>query len=195
MNISPKNQKLLLFGESSERLLFRQVIDSDFDTWVRFCAFPDSLKYIRPDDTKTAIEKCEDWFERVKHRYANDLGGMNALICKETHAFVGQCGLLIQQVDGVQELEIGYSLMPEHRGKGYAFEAASKCRDFAFENDLSNHLISNILDGNEASMHVARKNGMKWHKRGINDGVEVNVFRIDKSEWEETRRGSGNKNK
>lgn len=190
MNISPKNQKLLLFGESTERLTFRQVLDSDFDTWVQFCEFPDSLKYIRPDDTKTAIEQCMDWFQRVNHRYTNDLGGMNALICKETKAFVGQCGLLIQQVDGIEELEIGYSLMPAHRGLGFALEAASKCRDFAFENNLSNHLISNILDGNEASMQVARKNGMKWHKRGINDGVEVNVFRIDKSDWEEMRKST-----
>lgn len=39
---------------------------------------------------------------------------MNALIHKETGIFIGQCGLLKQMVDGIDELEIGYSLLPEH---------------------------------------------------------------------------------
>ncbi len=79
---------------------------------------------------------------------------MNALIKKENYAFVGQCGL-IHTVDGVEELEIGYSLMPEFRGKGYALEAAKKCKDFAFENNLSDSLISIIHIDNKESEKVA----------------------------------------
>ncbi|MBS1577911.1 MAG: GNAT family N-acetyltransferase, partial [Bacteroidetes bacterium] len=65
---------------------------------------------------------------------------MNALIEKESGRLIGHCGLLVQTVDNITELEIAYSLLPEFWNKGYATEAASKCRDYAFENDFSDSL-------------------------------------------------------
>jgi ribosomal-protein-alanine N-acetyltransferase len=50
----------------------------------------------------------------------------------------------------IEELEIGYSLMPESRGKGYALEATKKCKDFAFHNQLTDSLISIIHSKNLA---------------------------------------------
>jgi RimJ/RimL family protein N-acetyltransferase len=73
--------------------------------------------------------------------------------------------------------------MPEFRGKGYAFEAAQKCRDFAFENQLADQLFSVILPGNDASVRVATKNGMKFLKRTVEDGDIVDVYSISKVEW------------
>ncbi len=37
MKISKDNTKLLMFGQSSERLNFRQLEQSDFDEWLKFC--------------------------------------------------------------------------------------------------------------------------------------------------------------
>ena len=109
---------------------------------------------------------------------------MNVLIQKATGTFLGQCGLLIQTVDGVDELEIGYSLLPLYRGKGYAIEAARKCRDFAFENNLSDSLISIIDPDNVASQKVALQNGMKLDKCTIYKDGHYNIYRIHKNEWE-----------
>jgi [ribosomal protein S5]-alanine N-acetyltransferase len=102
---------------------------------------------------------------------------MNALIDKQTGALVGQCGLLVQTIDDKQELEIGYSLMPAHRGKGFALEAAKKCKEFAFENNYSNSLISVIVPQNIASIKVALNNGMTLDKSTISHGEHVDVFR------------------
>ena len=177
------NSDFLLFGEQTARLAFRKVLDSDFDYWLRFCAFPDSLKYIMPNNERTPEENCRFWFDRVAHRYENDLGGMNALVEKESGSLVGQCGLLKKIIDNEPILEIGYSMMPEFRGKGYAFEAAQKCRDFAFENELSDMLYSVILPGNDASIYVATKNGMKLLKSTIEDGDEVGIYGISREDW------------
>lgn len=173
--------KYSLEGQESARLQYRPVRESDFDTWLRFCQYPDSLKYIfskKQLEEQDPLLRCRMWFDRVAHRYNNQLGGMNALIDKETQALVGQCGLLIQTIDGQQELEIGYSLMPEHRGKGYAIEAAQTCKAFAFANKLAPSLISVIHVENEASMKVARANGMQLDKTTISEGDPVHVFRI-----------------
>ncbi len=37
---------LLLFGQESERLLFRTLVESDFEEWLIFCADESSLRYI-----------------------------------------------------------------------------------------------------------------------------------------------------
>lgn len=176
--------KYSLEGQETERLLFRKITEQDFDTWLAFCKYPDSLKYIFSQEqlkVEDPIERCRIWFNRVFNRYENGLGGMNALIEKQTGAFVGQCGLLIQTIDDMAELEIGYSLMPAFRGKGYASEAAIKCKEFAFANDYATSLISVIVPENTDSIKVALNNGMKLDKTTTSNGDVVNIYRINKN--------------
>lgn len=175
--------ELQLFGQESARLIFRKLTDDDFDNWMIFCSHPDSLRYIRLVEGNDPLLHCKAWFESVNRRYVNKLGGMNALIEKEGGRFVGQCGLLIHIIDDIEELEIGYSLMPEFRGKGYAIEASGKCRDYAFENKLAESLISKIHPDNQLSAKVALKNGMSLEKQIIQKGAPVNIYRITRGEW------------
>jgi RimJ/RimL family protein N-acetyltransferase len=175
--------KYSLEGQETERLLFRRITEQDFDTWLEFCKYPDSLKYIFSQEqlkVEDPLERCRMWFNRVYIRYENKLGGMNALIDKQTGALVGQCGLLIQTIDDMEELEIGYSLMPAFRGKGYASEAAKKCKEFAFENEYAASLISVIVPENSDSIKVAMNNGMKLDKTTTSNGDIVNIYRINK---------------
>ena len=172
-----------LAGQETERIIFRPVEVTDFETWLEFCKYPDSLKYIFSQQQlaiEDPVERCKIWFERVFNRYENGLGGMNALIDKHTKAYVGQCGLLIQTIDDIEELEIGYSLMPNHRAKGYAIEAAQKCKLYAFENNFRDSLISTIHIDNRASSKVAIANGMTLDKTTISNGDPVNIYRIKK---------------
>lgn len=74
--------------------------------------------------------------------------------------------------------------MPEFRGLGYALEAAQKCRDFAFQNQLADSLISIIHPDNIASQQVALKNGMKLSKQTNYSNLPVNIYRISTAEWE-----------
>lgn len=176
--------KYSLEGQETERLLFRKITEQDFDTWLAFCKYPDSLKYIFSQGqlkVEDPTERCRIWFNRVYNRYEKGLGGMNALIEKQTGALVGQCGLLIQTIDDIEELEIGYSLMPAYRGKGFASEAAIKCKEFAFENEYATSLISVIVPENADSIKVALNNRMKLDKTTTSNGDVVNIYRINKN--------------
>ncbi len=93
---------------------------------------------------------------------------------------IGHCGLLIQTVDQVQELEVGYSLLPEFWNNGYATEAAKKCLEYAFANELSESVISIISITNLPSEKVALKNGMTISQQTTYHGNKVNIFRINK---------------
>lgn len=175
---SPYQQhELLLFGSSSNRLNFEQVTAAHHEEWLTFCAFPGSLDYIGLHEHTTPEAKNNAWFDRVNFRYENNLGGMNALIEKSTGKLVGQAGLLIQEFFDQQFLEIGYSLHPDFRGKGFAAEAARFLMEQAERIKISDEVISVIHVDNDASMHVARANGMTPWKETISKGDPVILFR------------------
>jgi [ribosomal protein S5]-alanine N-acetyltransferase len=174
--------KYLLDGQETNNLLFRNIKESDFDDWLAFHKDPDtSVHWISQKDTPEA--ECRKWYDYQFYRYKNDKGGMNALIEKKSGELAGHCGLLLQTIDEATELEIGYSLLKKFWNKGYATQAAIKCRDFAFENNFSTSLISIISLSNIPSEKVALKTGMQIDKQTIYNGNEVNIFRITKQQW------------
>ena len=128
----------------------------------------------------TPEEQCQKWFEITMNRYENNLGGMNVLMDKNTGELIGQCGLLVQEIDNVQELEIGYSILPKFWNQGFATEAARKCKEYAFQNNFTDSLISIVHVDNISSEKVARKNGMIQDKKTIFKEMPVNIFRVNK---------------
>ncbi len=175
--------KFLLNGVETERLYLRNIEESDFDLWLSFFQDPNSFSHWKCDLQEPEIE-CRNWYIKQFMRYENDMGGMNALVEKESGKLIGHCGLLIQQVDDEEMMEIGYSLLSDYQNKGYATEAAIKCKHHAFENNFSDVLISIISLTNHASANVARKNGMRILKQTVYHDNPVNIFHIAKKDWQ-----------
>lgn len=176
--------KYLLTGQETARLKFRLLEESDFDSWLPLFLEKNAALFLGFDVHLDPTQHCSNWFEKVFFRYKNDLGGMNVLTDKKSGRLIGQCGLLVQVVEGVERLEIGYSILPEFWRKGYASEAAMKCRDYAFQNNFAPSLISIVHVENLASEKVALKNGMKLEKTlDSYKGVPANIFRIDRKDW------------
>ena len=171
--------KYLLVGEETERLRFRMLLPNDFDTWIELFKKDGVGNFLGMVNIPTPEEQCEKWFEIIMYRYQNDLGGMNVLMDKNTGEFIGQCGLLVQEVDGIKELEIGYSILPKFWNQGYATEAAIKCKEYAFEHNFADSIISIIHIDNIQSEKVARKNGMFLEKQTTFKEMPVNIFRVN----------------
>lgn len=186
----------------TKRLLIRPLTPEDTGDWLQFMQDPAALRYFPMLDPVNARANAEDWMQRSFTRYREQRYGMEALILKETGEFIGQCGLLLQDLDQRIELEVGYSLLPRHWGKGYASEAARAFRDFAFKNNLSDSLVSIIHCDNIPSQHVAERNGMHREKKtkcvwnispppgqeqerpATTVELEVFVYRIFREAWE-----------
>ena len=175
--------KYILNGQETKRLKFRLLNREDFNTWMELFKEPTVSRFLGLANLSGPQEQCEKWFTICENRYKNDLGGMNVLIDKTTNVLVGQCGLLIQDVDDIKELEIGYSILPQYRHMGYATEAAQKCRDYAFSQSYTDSLISIIHIDNIKSEKVALKNGMIKTKQTVFKDMPVNIFRINKQDW------------
>ena len=176
--------KYSLEGKETERLKFRLLKLEDFNDWINLFKGKNVAKFLGMDTNLSEKEMCEIWFKKTFNRYENDLGVMNALIDKKTNLLVGKCGLLIQSIQNIERLEIGYSILPEYWGKGYASESAVKCKNYAFENNLSDSLISMVHVENIGSEKVALKNGMILEQTiDSYKGSPMNIFRIDKNNW------------
>jgi ribosomal-protein-alanine N-acetyltransferase len=169
-------------NHSTERLLIRPLVKEDAIIWQQFFHHPECLQYIvlPPQPGLSNLQKTEFWIDKQLTRYKENRFGLMALINKNTNQFMGQCGLLSQGLDGEPVLEIGYHLLPQYWGNGYATEAAQFFKELAFKNEYSDQLVSIIDIGNQASEKVALRNGMeKWKTTRFWD-LHVNVYRIIK---------------
>lgn len=168
-----------LRGQRSARLDFQPVSEADFAAWLPFYQDPRCVAHWTwPSPVEEPEARCRQWFASQHYRAANHLGGLNTLRERSTGALVGYCGLLVQQVDNVRELEIGYSLLPAYWGRGYATETALTCKAFARAHHLAPSLICLISRSNVASQQVALNLGMHVDKVTWYAGNEVRIFRV-----------------
>ena len=106
--------KFLLINQETDRLKFRQLEDSDFENWLELFNDDETAQLLGMTEYKSPRERCEKWFEWTFDRYENNLGGQNVLISKEDNELIGQCGLLVREVENNFELEVAYSILPEY---------------------------------------------------------------------------------
>lgn len=171
-------------GLETARLHTRFIVPEDAGTWMEFVKDPINTTFFPNEDKLPDEEWVNRWIGFSIQRYATNRYGLQALINKETGEFIGLCGLLLQELNGVNEVEVGYHILRKHWYKGYASEAAQLFRDYGFKSNAADNIISIIHPLNVQSKNVARKNGMTLSEQGtFFRGKEVDVFRINRSEW------------
>ena len=141
----------------TKRLTLREMNLDDVDALVEVFSNSEVMRfYPKPFDRHTTKE----WIERNMQRYAEQGFGLWMLILKENGKAIGDCGLVLQEVDGIEEIELGYHVHRDLWGQGLATEAALACRDYGFKQLSCDKLISLIHPSNIASRRVAENTGM-----------------------------------
>ena len=129
---------------------------ADLDDMAALLGDPAVMTYYPAPKTR---DEAADWIARSQRRYAEHGYGLWIIETKDG-AFVGDCGLTWQPVNGVLHLEVGYHVRADLQGLGYATEAATACRDFARDELVAPELIAIIHPDNLRSRRVAEKLGM-----------------------------------
>ena len=108
----------------TNRLLLRRLTLDDVDNLLGIFSDPEAMRYYPA--TKSRKETIE-WIDWNLKSYSEYGFGLWAVIRKDTSTFAGQCGLIMQRnVDGRDEVEIGYSFLREQWNSGFATEAATE---------------------------------------------------------------------
>lgn len=163
----------------TSRLALRHLTLDDVDDLLGIFSDPEAMRYY--PGTKGREETIE-WIKWNLSSYRDHGFGLWAVIRKDTGGFAGQCGLVMQRnVDGRDEVEIGYSFLRGQWNRGFATEAAIACRDAAFTDLKLTHVVSLIDPANRASRRVAEKVGMSCEKEIDRWGKRIQVYGVTRA--------------
>jgi RimJ/RimL family protein N-acetyltransferase len=153
----------------TDRLFLRHFHILDAEAMYRVFGDPEVMRF---GDGRQTKEWVEAWLHNCLERYYQTRGfGPYAVVEKLSQGVIGYCGLFyFPDINGQQEVEIGYRLARSGWGQGYATEAALAVRDFAFEHLSIKRLIAIIDPSNTASIHVAEKIGMQYESEVMLEG-------------------------
>ena len=146
--------------QETERLILRQWRNADFQSYASYYADEALARFVGG-----ACGREEAWRKMASLAGHWMLRGFGYWAVEETATgdFVGCAGLW--HSDGWPEVELGYWLMPEKSGLGYATEAGRAAQDFARYVVRPPSLVSYIAPENEPSKRVAERLG------GHHDGI------------------------
>lgn len=160
----------------TERLLLRPLTEADVPNLMRI--FSDKIAMTHYPSTKSEDEAVT-WIEWNLKNYDAFNVGLWAVESRDDSTFLGQCGIVPQKVNGVIQMEIGYSFVREFWGNGYAAEAAKGCLDYGFDKCHYPKMISLITPENLPSIAVAKRIGMEKECRIIKWGRQIDVYSIE----------------
>lgn len=170
--------KTTYYKQASDRLLFRSMTVEDIPLWTPFFFRDDYMPFLMQDITQPAEERAKVWIDRQMQRENDGQFGQLAIIETSSGAFIGVGGVIHRELYGKDELEITYSLLPDFWGNGYARELAKHFMEYVRQHSEAKSVISMIHPENQASIRVAKANGLSYDRKAKFMGVPVDVYRL-----------------
>lgn len=136
----------------TKRLILRPTSAEDFDRWATFHADPENMRFLGGTQTR-----AEAWRSLCTMAGAWTIRGyaMFSLIRRDTGEWIGRVGPWYPE--GWPGPEVGWGVMREHAGQGYALEAATASIDYAFDVLGWDKVIHIIDPENAGSIALAKK--------------------------------------
>ena len=145
----------------TSRLRLREFVPQDADALAAVLGDPIAMQFYPAAFDRKGVE---EWIERNRERYQREGYGLWAMVLKDSGELIGDCGCALQEVEGRNEIEVGYHVRRDLWGRGYATEAAQACMQYAFTRLGATRVLSMIRPENLQSRRVAEKNGMTCEK-------------------------------
>ena len=145
---------------TSERLGFRDWIDSDVSKMIDINSDPDVMKFFPAIATKI---QAVEFIDRMKLMYIEKGYCYFAVDQLKDEAFIGFIGFCYQiyKSQFTPGVDIGWRLNKKYWNNGFATEGAKKCLDYAFNVIKLKNIISTAPIINIKSIRVMKKVGMK----------------------------------
>jgi RimJ/RimL family protein N-acetyltransferase len=156
----------------TERLEIRAFEPSDLEALHAVYGDPEVTRFISHYPTLEHTRRALD--RHVREARAGN-PAFWALIERESGELIGDAGLGLVEGAG-PELELGYTLGQRWWGRGYATEAASAVRDYAFGPLRLTEVVAVVRPAHAASIHVLEKIGMTRMGTRFAYGAEHLVF-------------------
>ena len=177
----------------TERLILRRFTDADFDQLTELDSDPEVTRYITGGMPEFNAAMLDAWLTQYERWPAY---GTFAAIERSTDRFLGWFHL--RPEDGYDdEPELGYRLIRDAWGKGYATEGSRALIDKAFTDLGATRVWAGALAIHSASRRVMEKSGLRfvrafhgdWPFRIPGDEHGDVEYAITRADWDEDRLG------
>ena len=165
----------------TERLLLRPFRQADAEAYIAMCADREVMRYV---GEQGALSREDAWRQLAMlagHWHLRGFG-MWAVEERGSGAFVGRVGL--HYPEGWPDRELGWALVREFWGRGYALEAARAALREAFESLEWPRVISLIDPDNTRSVRLAQRLGERLEGEATIRGHRVAVYGLARSAWQ-----------
>jgi RimJ/RimL family protein N-acetyltransferase len=164
----------------TERLRLTNWLPEHLDDLFRLHADPEVSKYLT--GSPETRSQAEARFARWADEFSTHRLGKLRLTLKADGSFLGRAGFGLYP--GTREPELGYALLRERWGKGYAKEAAGGLRDWIFRETAHPHFIGLADVRNTTSIHLLQSIGMRpTGVRNAADGVPCLFHIFTREDW------------
>lgn len=176
----------------TERLTLRPTMEED-DEFIYRLLNSEKWKLYIGDRGIRSVADAREYIRTRMHPQLKALGfANNTLIRAEDGVKVGTCGLYKRE--GIEGVDIGYALLPEFEGVGYAREAVAAILQFGFDVLDYKEINAYILPSNTSSIELVKH--FNFHFSGLrqlsNDDEDLNFYTLLNDEWHKSCLSSGN---
>ncbi|RYG44125.1 MAG: N-acetyltransferase [Chitinophagaceae bacterium] len=159
---------------TTSRLYVRRFTEADEDNFFRLNSDQEVMLYIRK--VKDREESKHFLLQNIGAYSKNPMTGRWAVHEKNGDRFVGTFAII--PLENTSYWQVGYALLKDDWGKGYATELTETGLQYAFRKMLVSKLTAVTEQSNHASMHVLGKTGFKQLENFQQDGKELCLFEI-----------------
>jgi ribosomal-protein-alanine N-acetyltransferase len=162
----------------TERLVLRHLTLNDAPFIVELLNDPSFLRYIGDRGVRNIQDARRYLLKGPIASYQKSGFGLYLAFLKETGDPIGICGLLKR--DTLEDVDVGFALLPPHWGKGYARESAAAVLEQGRTAFGLKRIVAITSPDNAASISVLEKIGLKFEAvtRLGDDPHEVKLFGI-----------------
>jgi RimJ/RimL family protein N-acetyltransferase len=161
---------------STARLRVRQLDEADAPFYLKLVNEPAWLSNIGDRKLHTLVAAAEYIRDKSSAHYALHGYGMYLIERRGDGAPVGLCGLVRR--DSLPGPDLGFALLEEEWGMGYAHEAAEAVTAYAFDVLKLPRLLAITLPGNARSIALLEKLGFRADGRILIERGELLLYTL-----------------
>lgn len=140
----------------TDRLILRKFTKNDTNFIYRLLNSPGWLKYIGSRGV-TGQREAEAYINTlILPSYEKNNFGFYMMVRKDDNAEIGMCGLIKRE--GLDDVDIGFAVLPEYERQGYTSEAALATIAFAKDVIKLDRVTAITTKDNIASINVVNAN-------------------------------------
>ncbi|WP_046759110.1 GNAT family N-acetyltransferase [Kordia jejudonensis] len=159
----------------TNRLRLREFVSEDSEFIMQLVNTPLWIQFIGDRNIKTLGVAEEYIQENLRVGYSKNGFGLWCMELKTSSTPIGMCGLVKRK--SLENVDIGFALLPDYERQGYTFEAAKATMKYAKDRLKIKKIVAITDPKNVASIGLLNKIGLRFEKElQLSEGDTVLLF-------------------